>query len=130
MAVIDGRMQERGVNTFPGARLRIYFDAERMPGPGKADLLEGIRQTGSIAPSGRRMSMSYKRAWTLVDALNRAFREPLVVSVAGGRAGGGASLTPAGVEVLACYRHMQATTQRAITADLDRLTALLAPVPG
>jgi molybdate transport system regulatory protein len=130
MAVVDGRMREDGVNTFPRARLKIYFDAETMLGPGKADLLEGIRETGSIAAAGRRMGMSYKRAWTLVDTLNHAFREPLVISVAGGRAGGGASLTPAGIEVLACYRHMQATTQRAIAADLDRLTALLAPVPG
>jgi molybdate transport system regulatory protein len=117
--------REACVNIYPRARLRIHFDAETMLGPGKADLLEGIRETGSIAAAGRRMGMSYKRAWTLVDTLNHAFREPLVVSAAGGRAGGGASLTPAGLEVLACYRRMQADTEEAIAADLDRLTALL-----
>src|ERR1044071_7503864 len=98
MAVLGGRTREDGLDSYPRARLRIYFDAETMLGPGKADLLEGIRETGSIAAAGRRMGMSYKRAWTLVDPLNHAFREPLVVSVAGGRAGGGASLTPAGAE--------------------------------
>ena len=113
------------MNIYPRARLRIYFDAGTMLGPGKADLLEGIRDTGSIAAAGRRMGMSYKRAWTLVDTLNHAFRGPLVVSAAGGRAGGGASLTPAGFEVLACYRRMQANTEEVIAADLDRLTALL-----
>lgn len=114
------------MTAYPRARLRIYFDAETMLGPGKADLLEGIRETGSIAAAGRRMGMSYKRAWTLVDTLNRYFRQPLVISAAGGRSGGGASLTPLGIEVLARYRHMQAATERAIAEDVERLSELIA----
>ena len=65
-------------------------------GPGKADILEGIAVTGSIAAAGRRMRMSYKRAWSLVEALNATFAEPLVTSSRGGEKGGGAALTPAG----------------------------------
>jgi molybdate transport system regulatory protein len=110
---------------YPQARLRIYFDAETMLGPGKADLLQGIQETGSIAAAGRRMGMSYKRAWTLIDTLNHYFREPLVISAAGGKSGGGASLTPLGIEVLARYRHMQAATERAIAADVERLSELI-----
>ena len=114
------------MTSYPQARLRVYFDADTMLGPGKADLLEGIQDTGSISAAGRRMGMSYKRAWYLVDTLNRYFSTPLVVSTVGGKAGGGASLTPLGVEVLARYRHMQAATERAIAADVERLSELIA----
>lgn len=114
------------MKSYPQTKLRIYFDADTMLGPGKADLLEGIQDTGSIAAAGRRMGMSYKRAWTLVDTLNRYFREPLVISAAGGKSGGGASLTPFGVEVLARYRNMQATTEKAIAADVKFLSDLVA----
>jgi molybdate transport system regulatory protein len=115
------------VKTYPEARLRVYFDDETMIGPGKADLLQGIQETGSISAAGRRMGMSYKRAWTLVDTLNRYFREPVVISSAGGKAGGGATLTPTGIMVLARYRHMQEVTECAIAADLEALAALLGP---
>jgi molybdate transport system regulatory protein len=114
------------VAEYPQARLRIYFDAETMLGPGKADLLQSIQETGSISAAGRRMGMSYKRAWTLIDTLNHYFREPLVISSAGGKSGGGASLTPLGVEVLTRYRHMQAATEWAIAADVERLSELIA----
>ncbi|MBM6595228.1 winged helix-turn-helix domain-containing protein [Microvirga pudoricolor] len=113
------------MTTYPEARLRVYFDAETMLGPGKADLLQNIHETGSISAAGRRMGMSYRRAWTLVDTLNHYFREPLVVSSAGGRSGGGATLTPTGIEVLARYRHMQTVTEGAIAADLAALSGLL-----
>ena len=110
---------------YPETRLRVYFDAETMLGPGKADLLEGIRDTGSISAAGRRMKMSYKRAWTLVDTLNGYFREPLVVSSKGGKTGGGATLTVVGEEVLNCYRHMQSEVDRVIARDLTRLSELV-----
>lgn len=85
------------------ARLRLYFGP--LPfGPGKADLLEAIQQEGSISAAGRRMGMSYKRAWSLVEEMNTAFDPPLIHSARGGAHGGGAHLTPAGEEVLSAYR--------------------------
>jgi molybdate transport system regulatory protein len=90
-------------------------------GPGKADLLEGIRDMGSIAAAGRRMGMSYKRAWLLVDTMNSCFSKPLVEAVKGGKLGGGARLTPLGEDVLARYRRMQAATGRAIAGDMAAL---------
>ena len=77
-------------------------------GPGKAALLEGIRDLGSIAAAGRRMGMSYQRAWTLVSGMNAQFREPLVAAAKGGAKGGGAALTPLGQAVLAEYRDIEA----------------------
>jgi molybdate transport system regulatory protein len=77
-------------------RIRLVFDDGAMLGPGKADLLELIRETGSIAAAARRMGMSYKRAWLLVETLNASFRETLVESARGGRGHGGARLTGKG----------------------------------
>ncbi|WP_062012327.1 winged helix-turn-helix domain-containing protein [Aureimonas sp. AU4] len=108
-------------------RLRILFGDRRIVGPGRADLLERIRETGSIAAAGRRMGMSYKRAWSLVEDLNRTFDAPLVEMHRGGARQGGAALTALGAEVLARYRHMQHQSDRAIAADLEALAARLAP---
>ena len=86
---------------LPDLRLRILLGERVMVGPGKAELLDRIRDCGSISAAGRAMGMSYKRAWSLVDEMNGGFAEPLVVSARGGPGGGGASLTATGVAVLA-----------------------------
>jgi molybdate transport system regulatory protein len=107
----------------------IHLRAQLAPGvafgPGKADLLEGIRETGSIAAAGRRMRMSYKRAWQLVEELNHLFREPLVEAAKGGAGGGGARLTRMGDNVLACYTRMRASATEAVAADLSTLCRYL-----
>lgn len=87
------------------ATLRLYF-GKLVFGPGKADLLEAIAAEGSISAAGRRMGMSYKRAWSLVEEMNAGFAEPLVESARGGVHGGGAHLTEAGAAVLAEYRRL------------------------
>ncbi|MEE4236290.1 MAG: molybdenum-binding transcriptional regulator [Anderseniella sp.] len=105
--------------------LRIQFGDAAMLGPGKADLLEQIRATGSIAAAGRAMSMSYKRAWSLVDEMNHAFREPLVDSTRGGASGGGAHLTETGETVLAAYRELEEIAAEAGAARIGKLQSLL-----
>ncbi|MFT3728184.1 MAG: LysR family transcriptional regulator [Terricaulis sp.] len=86
---------------------RIIASGERAIGPGKADLLDLIIETGSISAAAKRMHMSYSRAWQLVDVMNHAFRKPLVVTATGGKRGGGAEVTPTGREVLERYRELQ-----------------------
>lgn len=108
-------------------RLRLALAPGVAFGPGKADLLEGIRETGSIAAAGRRMRMSYKRAWQLVEELNRSFREPLVEASKGGAGGGGAHLTRTGGEVLERYRRMHAAAAEAAASDIASLRRRLAP---
>ena len=105
----------------PVARLRVVLGRDIALGPGKADLLEGIRETGSIAAAGRRMGMSYKQAWLLIDTMNCCFAKPLIEAVKGGRSGGGAHLTPLGEEVLARFRRMQAASDKAIADDMAAL---------
>jgi molybdate transport system regulatory protein len=101
-------------------KLRIVFE-NAMLGPGKASLLAGIRDSGSISSAGRQMGMSYKRAWLLVDEMNRSFSAPLVISTRGGTAGGGAQLTELGGQVMALY---DAALERATVATQDQVAAL------
>lgn len=110
-------------------RIRIVFDAGVMLGPGKVELLEHIRETGSIAAAGRAMSMSYKRAWMLVETMNAAFKEPLVASSRGGAKGGGAQLTETGVEVLAQYRKLEEIMAEAGAARIGALQSMLCDSP-
>jgi molybdate transport system regulatory protein len=114
---------------MPRLTLRIDFDDERAIGPGKIKLLELIDALGSISAAGRRMGMSYRRAWLLVDALNRCFREPLVASHAGGAHGGGAALTPSGCAVVRHYRAVEAAAHAAGAAHIEALAQALAE-PG
>ena len=107
----------------PIARLqiRVAFDSGLVIGPGKVDLLEHVRDTGSISAAGRRMKMSYKRAWTLVDAMNRHFATPVVETSKGGAGGGGAKLTAMGEEVVARYRRIQAQAAEATAAEVKAM---------
>jgi molybdate transport system regulatory protein len=113
-------------NRTVGARLRIVLEPDIAIGPGKADILEGIRETGSIAAAGRRLGMSYKRAWYLVETMNRCFKRPLVEAIKGGRTGGGARLTELGQEVLARYRRMETLTAEAIEPEMAALRGSVA----
>lgn len=106
-------------------RLRILFAHGRKIGPGKADLLDAIGRTGSISAAGREMGMSYRRAWLLVDEINRIFTEPLVVATAGGSHGGGAQLTDFGRDVLSAFRRIEARTSAAIAEELAPFTGRL-----
>ena len=106
-------------------RVRIVFGPEAMLGPGKADLLALIGETGSIAAAGRRMGMSYKRAWMLVETMNAVFREPLVESVRVGTRGGGAHLTDMGETVLSHYRNVEKHAREAAASELDALRAMV-----
>lgn len=116
-------------NKRQGVRLRLVLEPDIAIGPGKADILDGIAETGSIAAAGRRMGMSYKRAWLLVETMNRCFREPLVETSRGGRDRGGAVLTETGREVLDRYRRMEELTETAIAADLKAVRSLLVDQP-
>ena len=88
-------------------RVRICVGDEVALGPGKADLLEAIDAQGTLTAAGRALGMSYKRAWSLVETMNRCFESPLVETCKGGTERGGSSLTPLGHSVLRHYRAME-----------------------
>jgi molybdate transport system regulatory protein len=106
-------------------KLRVMLGNEIAMGPGKAELLEAIAATGSISASAKRLGMSYRRAWLLVDTMNRCFREPVVASATGGAGGGGARVTPFGRTVMARYHAMRSRLDAALDPELDKFAALL-----
>jgi molybdate transport system regulatory protein len=93
--------------TSPVVRFRVDFDAARSIGPGKIELLEHIRETGSLSQAGREIGMSYRRAWLLLDSLNGSFKEAVVATSIGGKAGGGAQLTSFGAALIDAYRSLE-----------------------
>ena len=101
--------------------LRIRLQSGERIGPGKIDLLEEIAESGSISAASRRLGMSYRRAWDLVEELNTMFAEPVVTSQIGGRKGGGAALTPHGQAVVARYREIERTATELARTQLDEL---------
>lgn len=109
--------------------MRVILPGGVALGPGKAELLQAIAETGSISAAGRRMGMSYRRAWTLVEEMNAAFRAPLVETSRGGAEGGGARLTGAGEAVLALYRRIEEKAAAATGAEMDELAGLLRDMP-
>ena len=106
-------------------KLRVMFGPEIAMGPGKAELLQAIAETGSITASAKRLGMSYRRAWLLVDTMTRCFREPVVASATGGTGGGGAQVTAFGRRVLARYRAMRVRVDRALDPELAAFSRLL-----
>lgn len=106
-------------------RLRILMGEAIAVGPGKADLLAAIAAEGSISAAARTMGMSYRRAWLLVDELNRVFVGPVVVSETGGRRGGGAVLTALGQEILQRYRAMEERAAASVAEDIRAFGTLL-----
>jgi molybdate transport system regulatory protein len=107
------------------ANFRLQIKHGVAIGPGKAAMLEKIADLGSISAAGRALGMGYRTAWLLVDTMNANFKEPLVLSTKGGSGGGGAQLTPTGVDVLARYRAMEKRALKAIVKDVAYLQALI-----
>ncbi|MBV1691691.1 LysR family transcriptional regulator [Novosphingobium sp. G106] len=111
-------------------KVQLYSGEEIAMGPGKADLLEAIRAHGSISAAGRAMGMSYRRAWLLVDAMNRCWQRPLVETSPGSAHGGGARVSAFGETVLTHYRALQARIDAAADcADFAALQAGILPEP-
>lgn len=96
--------------SLPAIRFRIDFVPGCSVGPGKIALLEAIKHSGSLSQAARDLKMSYRRAWLLLDNLNRSFAEPIVTTSVGGSHGGGAAVTAFGAALVGCYRKIERTT--------------------
>ncbi|MEO8081246.1 MAG: LysR family transcriptional regulator [Caldimonas sp.] len=106
-------------------RLRVVVDDVVAIGPGKVALLEAVEAHGSISAAARSLEMSYRRAWMLLDELNRALEHPAIVTAHGGDRGGGARLTPAGEAVIRHYRQIEASALASAAPQIRRLLTLL-----
>jgi molybdate transport system regulatory protein len=115
---------------------RVDFGPQCSVGPGKIALLEHIGSTGSLSEAARRLQMSYRRAWLLLEDLNTAFQQPVAQMSVGGRGGGGASLTQFGIDLVSAYRQLDSQIQKraqsafppeALPAPGDALTRKTVP---
>lgn len=114
-------MPKSSVKSLPALSVRIDLAPEGRIGPGKIQLLENIREHGSISAAGRAMDMSYKRAWDLVDEINRICRQSAVEPQTGGKNGGGSVLTPFGVSLVKRYRKVERDAASAVRKELQAL---------
>ena len=106
----------------PLLKIRINHEGNIALGPGKIELLQHIVQHGSISAAAKQMRMSYRRAWELVDMMNRCFDRPVVVSVAGGSHGGGARVTEFGQSLMLAYEEILRKSTQAAADELDLIT--------
>jgi molybdate transport system regulatory protein len=118
-------MPKPGVKSLPSLSVRIDLEPEGRIGPGKIQLLENIDKCGSISAAGRAMEMSYKRAWDLVDEINRICRQTAVEPQTGGKNGGGAILTPFGISLVKRYRKIERDAASAVRKELQALRSAI-----
>jgi molybdate transport system regulatory protein len=113
----------------PIVRFRVDFTAACSLGPGKIDLLESIQRTGSLRQAAQALGMSYRRAWLLLDGLNRSFTEPASTASIGGQGGGGVTLTPFGLEIIRAYRAAAQAIESAARQELESIASKAIAVP-
>ncbi|MFL9991397.1 LysR family transcriptional regulator [Paraburkholderia sediminicola] len=106
-------------------RMRIRNGDAVALGPGKVELLEAVREYGSISAAARSLGMSYRRAWLLIDELNRSLKAPATHSEQGGQSGGGCTLTPVGERIIHLYREVEVEAQRSCAKQIAELTKLI-----
>jgi molybdate transport system regulatory protein len=106
-------------------RMRIRKGDVVALGPGKVELLEAVREHGSISAAARSLDMSYRRAWLLIDELNQSLKSPATISEQGGQSGGGCVLTPVGENIVRLYRGVEAQAEAACSKQIDELIRLI-----
>jgi molybdate transport system regulatory protein len=102
-------------------RCWIFQDGERFFGPGKAELLSHIAETGSLSQAARAMGMSYKKAWVLINEMNEMAKKPLILLKKGGSNGGGAELTAEGERLLSAYSKLAKQLDAMVAKNTDIL---------
>ena len=105
-------MRASRVPGWPRVRIRVDIGPGCAVGPGKISLLEAVTKVGSLSLAARELGMSYRRAWLLLDELNRAFDEPVATTAVGGVRGGGATVTDRGLELIREYRVLERAVAR------------------
>jgi molybdate transport system regulatory protein len=107
-------------------RIRVMRGDGIAIGPGKVSLLEAIRDQGSLTLAAKSIGMSYRRAWLLLDEVNRSLRRPATISAQGGAHGGGSVLTPEGEALIRVYRDIERRAEQACSDQIAQLVRMVA----
>lgn len=106
-------------------RPRVRVGDSVLIGPGKVELLRAVAEQGSISAAARSLGMGYKRAWSLLDELQRSVPTALIETAVGGRQGGGAAVTAAGHALLQHYDELEQACRQAAAPALAKIARLL-----
>ena len=101
--------------------LWIEGNGTRFFGPGPVELLQHIEATGSINQAARKMGMSYKKAWEIVNRLNTLTAHPLVITATGGEKGGGSSISEEAKQMIHHYQQLRERFRKFLQQETDRL---------
>lgn len=108
-------------------RTRVLKGDSIPVGPGKIALLLAVDECRSISAAAKLQGMSYRRAWLLIDEMNRTLKAPVIATAKGGANGGGSILTDFGQELVDLYTHIETRAHEACKADIQRLLSMVAP---
>lgn len=122
---MDARSRCRHAQAMLRLTIRIDHNGKAWFGPGKAKLLEAVEKTGSIRKAAASLAMSYRRAWLLLQALEKTVQGPVTVTTTGGRKGGGTKLTPLGRALLRRYRGIERVSGMAAHIELKKIEELM-----
>lgn len=84
---------------------RIWIESENnvLLGEGRVHLLKAIQETGSLSKAAKSLKISYKKAWQLLDSVNKSAKKPVTINSIGGKGGGGAELTEYGKSLVEAF---------------------------
>ena len=103
------------------SRIWIEVDGNILLGEGRIRLLKAIQDLGSLSKAARSLDMSYKKAWNLIDSINKNAKKPVVTKTIGGKGGGGATLTPHGEELVSIFRKINNNCWKFLDSELETL---------
>ena len=106
------------------SRIWIEADSNVFLGEGRVKLLKAIDANGSLSKAAKSLKMSYKKAWSLLDAVNKSASKPVVVTSIGGKNGGGAELTPYGKSLIKAFDTINKGCWKYLDKHLDRINSL------
>jgi molybdate transport system regulatory protein len=101
--------------------LWIEGDSTRFFGPGPVELLQHIEATGSINQAARKMGMSYKKAWEIVNRLNTMTVQPMVITATGGEKGGGSSISEEAKQLISYYQQLRERFRKFLQQETEKL---------
>jgi len=105
---------------------RIWIEANNnvLLGEGRMSLLKAIEETGSLSKAAKSLQMSYKKAWHLIDTVNKAAKKPVTISNIGGKGGGGAQLTPYGKSLVIAFEDINKNCWEFLDKQVSKINTL------
>lgn len=106
------------------SRIWIEADGNILLGEGRVELLKAIDTEGSLSKAAKSLGMSYKKAWSLIDAVNKRAEQPVTTTNIGGKGGGGATLTPYGKSLVKIFDAINQNCWKFLDEQLTKIEQL------